>query len=147
MKMREVEEIIISCETGEELHRDVRPLTLSYRGESITVDMPGWYSVDGEISEHSQEDMKVSDHALNIMKARVEGLPLPAEIRSIRKKFQLTQEQAGTILGGGARAFQKYESGEILPSRTIANLLLILQEYPQGIETLRARRKKLDKIG
>ncbi len=147
MKMREVEEIIISCETGEELHRDVRPLTLSYRGESITVDMPGWYSVDGEISEHSQEDMKVSDHALNIMKARVEGLPLPAEIRSIRKKFQLTQEQAGTILGGGARAFQKYESGEILPSRTMANLLLILQEYPQGIETLRARRKKLDKIG
>ena len=84
MKMREVEEIIISCETGEELHRDVRPLTLSYRGESITVDMPGWYSADGEISEHSQEDMKVSDHALNIMKARVEGLPLPAEIRSIR---------------------------------------------------------------
>lgn len=147
MKMRKVEEIIISCETGEELHRDVRPLTLSYRGESITVDMPGWYSVDGEISEHSQEDMKVSDHALNIMKARVEGLPLPAEIRSIRKKFQLTQEQAGTILGGGARAFQKYESGEILPSRTMANLLLILQEYPQGIETLRARRKKLDKIG
>ena len=147
MKMREVEEIIISCETGEELHRDVRPLTLSYRGESITVDMPGWYSVDGEISEHSQEDMKVSDHALNIMKARVEGLPLPAEIRSIRKKFQLTQEQAGTILGGGARAFQKYESGEILPSRTMANLLLILQKYPQGIETLRARRKKLDKIG
>lgn len=147
MKMREVEEIIISCETGEELHRDVRPLTLSYRGESITVDMPGWYSVDGEISEHSQEDMKVSDHALNIMKARVEGLPLPAEIRSIRKKFQLTQEQAGTILGGGARAFQKYESGEILPSRTMANLLLILQEYPQGIEMLRARRKELDKIG
>ena len=147
MKMREVEEIIISCETGEELHRDVRPLTPSYRGESITVDMPGWYSVDGEISEHSQEDMKVSDHALNIMKARVEGLPLPAEIRSIRKKFQLTQEQAGTILGGGARAFQKYESGEILPSRTMANLLLILQEYPQGIETLRARRKELDKIG
>ena len=147
MKMREVEEIIISCETGEELHRDVRPLTLSYRGESITVDMPGWYSEDGVRGVHSQEDMKVSDHALNIMKARVEGLPLPTEIRSIRKKFQLTQEQAGTILGGGARAFQKYESGEILPSRTMANLLLILQEYPQGIETLRARRKELDKIG
>lgn len=147
MKMREVEEVITSCETGEELHRDVRPLTLSYRGESITVDMPGWYSEDGVRGVHSQEDMKVSDHALNIMKARVEGLPLPTEIRSIRKKFQLTQEQAGTILGGGARAFQKYESGEILPSRTMANLLLILQEYPQGIETLRARRKELDKIG
>jgi hypothetical protein len=146
MKMREVEEIITSCETGEELHRDVRPMTLSYRGESITVDMPGWYSADGETSEHSQEDMKYSDQALNTLKARVEGLPLPTEIRSIRKKFRLTQEQAGTILGGGARAFQKYESGEVLPSRTMANLLLILQEYPQRLETLRARRKELEKI-
>ena len=103
MKKKEVEEIITSCETGEELRRAVRPMTLTYRGESITFDMPGWYSADGETSEHSQEDMKYSDHALNILKARAEGLPLPTEIRSIRKKFQLTQEQAGTILGGGAR--------------------------------------------
>ena len=147
MKKKEVEEIITSCETGEELRRAVRPMTLTYRGESITFDMPGWYSADGETSEHSQEDMKYSDHALNILKARAEGLPLPTEIRSIRKKFQLTQEQAGTILGGGARAFQKYESGEILPSRTMANLLLLLQEYPQGLETLRARRKEREKIG
>lgn len=147
MKKKEVEEIITSCETGEELRRAVRPMTLTYRGESITFDMPGWYSADGKTSEHSREDMKYSDHALNILKARAEGLPLPTEIRSIRKKFQLTQEQAGTILGGGARAFQKYESSEILPSRTMANLLLLLQEYPQGLETLRARRKEREKIG
>ena len=147
MKRREVEEVITSCETGEKLHRGVRPMTLTYHGESITIEMPGWYSADGETSEHSQEDMKYSDQALRILKARVEGLPPPSEIRSIRKKFQLTQEQAGTILGGGARAFQKYESGEVLPSRTMANLLLLLQEYPHGLEILRARRKELEKIG
>ena len=126
--MMEQKDTIIDPETGEDLHRGVRKVTFSYKGESIEVDMPGWY-------------------ALNIMKARVEGLPLPTEIRSIRKKFQLTQEQAGTILGGGARAFQKYESGEVLPSRTMANLLLLLQEYPQGLETLRARRKEREKSG
>ena len=147
MKRREVEEVVISCETGEKLRRDIKPMTLTYHGESITFDMPGWYSVDGKTGEHSREDMKCSDRALHILKARVEGLPLPTEIRSIRKKFQLTQEQAGTILGGGARAFQKYESGEVLPSRTMANLLLLLQEYPQGLEILRARRKELEKIG
>ena len=111
MKMREVEEIITSCETGEELHRDVRPMTLSCRGESITVDMPGWYSADGETSEHSQEDMKYSDQALNTLRARVKGLPLPTEIRSIRKKFRLTQEQAGTILGGGHARFRSMSRG------------------------------------
>jgi hypothetical protein len=29
----------------------------------------------------------------------------------------------------------------------MANLLLLLQEYPQGLETLRARRKEREKIG
>ena len=140
------DEMMIDPETGEELHRDIRPMSFTYRGESITVDMPGWYSADGTRSVHSHEDTKVSDRALHVMKARVEGLPLPTEIRSIRKKFALTQEEAGTILGGGARAFQKYESGDVLPSRTMANLLLLLQEYPQGPETLRAHRREREKV-
>ena len=33
----------VDPETGAPLHRDVRPLTLTYKGQSITVDMPGWY--------------------------------------------------------------------------------------------------------
>ena len=140
------DEMMIDPETGEELHRDIRPMTFTYQGESITVDMPGWYSADGTRSVHSHEDTKVSDRALHVMKARVEGLPLPMEIRSIRKKFALTQEEAGTLLGGGARAFQKYESGDVLPSRTMANLLLLLQEYPQGLETLRAHRREREKV-
>ena len=140
------DEMMIDPETGEELHRDIRPMTFTYQGESVTVDMPGWYSADGTRSVHSHEDTKVSDRALHVMKARVEGLPLPTEIRSIRKKFALTQEEAGTILGGGARAFQKYESGDVLPSRTMANLLLLLQEYPQGLETLRAHRREREKV-
>jgi HTH-type transcriptional regulator/antitoxin MqsA len=33
----------VDPETGAPLRRGVRPLTLSYKGQSITVDMPGWY--------------------------------------------------------------------------------------------------------
>jgi len=33
----------IHPETGEILHRDVRPIEFSYKGEKITVNMPGWY--------------------------------------------------------------------------------------------------------
>ena len=29
--------------TGAPMHRGVRPLTLTYKGESITFEMPGWY--------------------------------------------------------------------------------------------------------
>ncbi len=58
------------------------------------------------------------------------------EIRAIRKKLKLTQVQAGTILGGGKKAFQKYESGEILPSRAISNLLRVLASQPSLLQTI-----------
>lgn len=57
------------------------------------------------------------------------------EIRAIRKKLKLTQIQAGTILGG-KKAFQKYESGEILPSRAISNLLRVLAAQPSLLQTI-----------
>lgn len=61
--------------------RGVKQLTLRYKGESITFDMPGWYSETSDESIHSGEDMKVSDRVLNRLKARVEGLLEPEEIR------------------------------------------------------------------
>ena len=49
---------------------------------------------------------------LNRLKARTEGLLEPEEIRRIRKKLGLTQAAAGELIGGGPRAFQKYETGD-----------------------------------
>jgi DNA-binding transcriptional regulator YiaG len=34
------------------------------------------------------------------------------DIRRIRERLGLTQVEAGEVLGGGPRAFQKYESGD-----------------------------------
>ena len=63
---------MIHPETGEILYRDVRSIEYTYKGESIIVDQPGWYPKDGNDDDGilSQEDMKVSDNALRIMKAR-----------------------------------------------------------------------------
>ena len=124
-------------ETGAPLHRDVRPLNIAYKGGSLTVEMPGWYGDQTAESVHTAEDMKVSDRALNHLKARVEGLLEPAEIRRIRKRLRLTQEQAGELIGGGPRAFQKYEMGDLLPSRAISSALRLLDYNPAGIDVLR----------
>ena len=62
----------IHPETGEILHRDVRPVEFSYKGERITVDMPGWYPKEGDDGIFTHEDMKVSDQALKILKSRHE---------------------------------------------------------------------------
>ena len=60
----------IHPETGEILHRDVRPMEFTYKGEKITVDMPGWYPAEGDEGIFTREDVKVSDQALRILKAR-----------------------------------------------------------------------------
>nr|WP_279239786.1 type II toxin-antitoxin system MqsA family antitoxin [Scytonema sp. UIC 10036] len=126
--------------TGASMSRDVRPMTLTYRGSSITFDMPGWYCDESDESIHTSEDMKVSDRMLNILKARVEGLLNPEEIRRIRKKLQLTQTQAGELIGGGPRAFQKYEAGDLLPSRAITSALILLDRDPAAIAILKNGR-------
>ena len=84
--------------------------------------------------------MKVSDQMLNRLKARVEGLLEPEEIRRIRKKLHLTQQAAGLLIGGGPRAFQKYESGDLLPSRAISSALILLAHNPEALDVLKARR-------
>ncbi len=123
-------------ETGKELVRDARPMTISYAGYQLTFSMPGWYPKDNNEGTFTDDDMKVYDKALNQLKAESEHLLKPMEIRAIRKKLKLTQVQAGTILGGGKKAFQKYESGEILPSRAISNLLRVLAVQPSLLQTI-----------
>jgi HTH-type transcriptional regulator / antitoxin MqsA len=127
--------------TGTPLRRDVRPMTLTYKGESLTFNMPGWYCDSCNESIHTGADMKLSDRALNQLKARVEGLADPKEIRRIRIKLRLTQERAGHLIGGGPRAFQKYECGDLLPSRAIVSALVLLDKNPAGVSILEERQK------
>ena len=128
-------------ETGAPMYRAVRPMTLTYKGESLTFDMPGWYCDQSEESIHTGDDMKVSDRMLNLLKARSEGLLEPEQIRRIRKKLRLSQEAAGHLIGGGPRAFQKYESGDLLPSRAISSALVLLDHDPEALSVLKAHSK------
>jgi HTH-type transcriptional regulator / antitoxin MqsA len=125
--------------TGTPMHRDVRPMTLEYKWASTIFDMPGWYCDTCDESIHTGVDMRASDRALNRLRATVEGLPLPEEIKRIRLKLGLTQEAAGELIGGGPRAFQKYEAGDLMPSRAIGSALALLDRDPAGLSVLRVR--------
>ena len=111
-------------------------MTINYKGLSATFDMPGWYCVCGE-GVVTGKDMEVSDRHLNLLKAQVEHLVLPSDVRRIRKKLGLNQQAAGQLLGGGPSAFNKYEKGQVLPSKAISNLLRVLEAVPGGLELLR----------
>jgi hypothetical protein len=43
------------------------------------------------------------------------------------------------LIGGGPRAFQKYEAGDLLPSRAIGSALALLDHDPAGLAVLHAR--------
>jgi HTH-type transcriptional regulator / antitoxin MqsA len=125
--------------TGQAMLRDVRPMTISYKGHVTTFDMPGWYCDASDESIHSADDLKVSDRALNRLKAQVEGLLEPEAVRRIRKRLRLTQKEAGRLIGGGPNAFQKYESGDVVVSHAIMSALLLLDRDPSGLSVLKHR--------
>jgi len=126
----------LTChECGATMTRGIQPMTIRYKGLSVTFDMPGWYCMCGE-GVVTAKDMDVSDRQLNLLKAQAEHLVLPSEVRRIRKKLGLNQQRAGSLLGGGPNAFHKYESGEVLPSKAISNLLRVLEAMPEGLKIL-----------
>jgi HTH-type transcriptional regulator / antitoxin MqsA len=123
-------------ETGETMVRDTRPMTISYKGQSTIIQMPGWYCNASGESLHTGDDMSVSDAALRELKNRVDLLTAQ-EIKRIRTKIGLTQREAGAIFGGGPNAFQKYEQGTVTVSKPMSNLLRILERHPEEVEELK----------
>ena len=60
----------------------------------------------------------------------------PEEVRAIRESLGLTQVEAGELLGGGPRAFTKYEAGTVKPAAAVINLLRLLEANPAAITAL-----------
>lgn len=118
---------------GRTLRRGVRPLTVTYKGLSKTVDMPGWYPEDADDDDDAVfvgSDMDASDAALRELKERMDRIPRPETVRRIREKLGLSQRKASALLGGGPNAFQKYESAEAEPSQAMGVLLFLLDQHP-----------------
>lgn len=123
----------IHPETGKELHRDVREQTVSYAVLNRKVKVPGWYPDDDSDAIHTGADLEEMNNAFKTLK-----MEYAAHVRSIRKKLKLTQVEAGQIIGGGPRGFQKYESGKIPPSTAAAGLIELLNKHPEEVSFLRS---------
>lgn len=118
------------------MRRAVRSLPFTYKGETISVEQPGWYCEDCREGVLTQEDMAATQPVLQDFKARVEGVMTPAEVRDVRKRLRLSQRRASALLGGGERSFQKYESGAVMVSHAMSNLLRVLSAEPALLSVL-----------
>lgn len=130
-----MEETRIHPETGETLHRGVRRQTVRYGSLARELEVPGWYPRDGDEGIHTGTDLAETDRAFRELRDEYS-----AHVRQARKRLKLSQEEAGRIIGGGKRAFQKYESGATPPSDAAVGLIELLIRHPEEVETLRAIR-------
>lgn len=130
-------ETMTSPETGETLTRGVRPFVVGYKGEVVTVDLPGYYPAGEKDGIHVGKDMSVVDEALRALKEKIEGIPSPATIRRMRSKLQLSQREAGALFRVGENAFDKYERGLVEPSGPTIQLMALLDRHPGLVDDLR----------
>ena len=122
---------MVCHDCGTKLIREKRSVEISYKGQSAMVQQPGWWCPDCGEGVLVGKDLSATEPAFVELKARVDGILTPAEVRRIRTKLKLSQRKASAILGGGPRAFQKYENGEVCISRAMSNLLRLLDTNPK----------------
>ncbi|MDQ0395916.1 type II toxin-antitoxin system MqsA family antitoxin [Labrys monachus] len=124
-------------ETGELLTRGVRPFDVTYKGETITVDLPGYYPAGDGDGVVVGKDMAVVDEAMRALKEKLDGIPSPATIRRVRTKLKLSQREAGALFKVGENAFDKYERGLVEPSGPTTQLLRVLDRHPDLVRELK----------
>jgi HTH-type transcriptional regulator/antitoxin MqsA len=125
----------IHPETGETLMRGVRRQAIRYGSLVREIEVPGWYPAEGNEGIHAGADLAESERVYGELRGEY-----AKRIRAVRKRLKLSQEEAGRIIGGGKRAFQKYESGATPPSDAAVGLIELLMRHPEEVETLRAIR-------
>ena len=122
--------------TGQALSRQVRMQTVTFGSLSKEVEVPGWYPEDDSDSIHSGRDLEKKEEVIQELRQAY-----GQRVRKIRKDLKLTQVEAGSIVGGGPRAFQKYERGVMAPSEAAIGLLEILSVDPSKLSILKGLRK------
>ena len=133
---RDYPDEIQSAESGRALRRGVKMLTVNVDGHLFTYGQPGWWaSIDDPDDNEGQltdADNVIRAAARREARAKAKHATLtPLVIRAIREVCRLSQRDAARVFGGGPKAFEKYESGEVVPSTSMTRLLLLAAKRPE----------------
>lgn len=79
------------------------------------------------------------------LRAEVDGVMLPEQVAKVRERLNMSQREASALLGGGPRAFQKYESGRTPVSVPMNNLLTLLGNDPSRVHELHESKQRRSK--
>lgn len=128
---------------GGTLKKEVIKEKFLYKGASLTIPDYTVYRCDscGEATV-DKDTLKKSGKKLKEFQCKVDGMLSGEEVKKIRQKIGLTQEEMAEILGGGLKSFARYETSIVCQSRAMDNLLRILDAYPNVIQVVLKKKKR-----
>jgi len=132
------------CGAGS-LKKKIGTETFEYKGETITIPNYVTYACAkcGE-SIVDNATLKESGKKLKDFQREVDGLLTGQQIKAVRMRLGLTQEQLADIVGGGLKSLARYESGQVCQSKGMDNLLRILDAYPHTLKVIQKSGKKAE---
>jgi HTH-type transcriptional regulator / antitoxin MqsA len=130
------------CGTGA-LEKKIGTETFEYKGKTRKIPNYITYAC-AECGESVVENatLKKSGKVLKDFQREVDGLLTGEQIKAVRKKLGLTQEQMAGIVGGGLKSLARYESGQVCQSKGMDNLLRILDAFPETLKVIQKKRPK-----
>ncbi|MFN3202946.1 MAG: type II toxin-antitoxin system MqsA family antitoxin [Bradymonadia bacterium] len=124
--------------------REARPDAVEYahndKIHTRNIMQPAWWCDTCGEAVLEGEDIAYSEDVWKSLKADVHGVLSPTQVKAIREGLGISQRRAGLLLGGGEKAFAKYERGSVLPSQAMSGLLLLLEGHPERLRELEGLR-------
>ncbi len=124
------------CEEGELIFKTISEEYI-YKKQKYTV--KGIETTECPICDDEitlPEQIKHNEALIIEAKRKLEGFLSSNEIKGLRKKLNLTQEQAAKIFGGGVNAFSKYERNEVIQSSVMDKLMRVALESSNCFDIL-----------
>jgi HTH-type transcriptional regulator/antitoxin MqsA len=121
---------------------ETRDDSVEYHGRTKAFKSTGWWCTSCDEAILEGPELEKAERAFVELRAEVDAVLLPEQVAAIRAKLKLSQREAGKLLGGGPRAFQKYEAGTTPVSAPMNNLLLLLANDPKRLDELKKAQSR-----
>jgi len=112
--------------------------TYTYKNHSTEIEQSAEYCMECKEAFLSPKDLKSTKLQIANFKREVDHFLTTDELKRIRKKLHITQQDASQIFGGGIRAFHKYETAEVTQSKPLDILFRLIDSNKISFDDIKS---------
>lgn len=135
---------MICVECGSTMNKSTEPLEEVFHGHAITVSGIEYYKCSqcGEVVFNAAEAEKYDKQIVEKYR-EIEGLLAPSEIKAIREKYGLKQQEFERVLGVSSPSVSRWETGKVVQSKPVD---LLMRAYNESSELMRKRMEQVEVV-